>query len=177
MSNHVHLVVIPRWADSLAQMLKYTHGRYASYWNAKHSSSGHVWQGRPYSCPLDQARLWEALRYTELNPVRAGLVTEAESWDWSSAATHCGMIAADKHLEMTMWRERWDALNWRNYLKAGESESEIMEIRPCTHTGRPLGTKEFIKSLEKTTQRCLSLRKGGRPAKPMEDERQSELAF
>jgi len=30
-----------------------------------------VWQGRYYSCPLDQTHIWEALRYTELNPFRA----------------------------------------------------------------------------------------------------------
>jgi len=28
-------------------------GRYAAHWNARQSSSGHVWQGRFYSCPFD----------------------------------------------------------------------------------------------------------------------------
>ena len=42
MSNHVHLIVIPRQADSLAATLKKTHGRYAAYWNVRHASSGHV---------------------------------------------------------------------------------------------------------------------------------------
>jgi REP element-mobilizing transposase RayT len=74
MSNHIHLVAVPRKADVLARTLKETHGRFASYWNALHHSTGHVWQGRYYSCPLDEPHLWEALRYTELNPVRASLV-------------------------------------------------------------------------------------------------------
>jgi REP element-mobilizing transposase RayT len=68
MSNHVHPIVVPRRTDALAQTLKHTHGRYASYWNVSHTSSGHVWQDRYYSCPLDSSHLWEALRYTELNP-------------------------------------------------------------------------------------------------------------
>jgi putative transposase len=42
MSNHVHLLVVPRKGDSLARALKQTHGRYASFWNATHRSSGHV---------------------------------------------------------------------------------------------------------------------------------------
>lgn len=67
MSNHVHLIVIPQRSESLALALKNTHGRYAAYWNAAHQSSGHVWQGRFYSCPLDEAHLWIALRYTECN--------------------------------------------------------------------------------------------------------------
>ena len=75
MPNHVHLIVIPKQLDPLAATLKNTHGRYAAYWNAQHKSSGHVWQGRFYSCPLGGAHLahlGEALRYTELNPARAG---------------------------------------------------------------------------------------------------------
>jgi putative transposase len=46
MSNHVHLVLVPRRTESLGLALKHAHGRYASYWNATHHSSGHVWQGR-----------------------------------------------------------------------------------------------------------------------------------
>jgi len=83
MSNHVHLVAVPRKADVLARTLKETHGRFASYWNALHHSTGHVWQGRYYSCPVDEPHLWEALRYAELNPVRASLVDRAECWGWS----------------------------------------------------------------------------------------------
>ncbi len=46
MSNHVHLVVTPRRPESLSLALKYTHGRHAAYFNRRHVSSGHVWQGR-----------------------------------------------------------------------------------------------------------------------------------
>jgi putative transposase len=105
MSNHVHLVVIPRKTESLASTFKTTHGQYASYWNAAHHSSGHLWQGRFYSCPLDPVHLWEALRYTELNPVRAGMVQSAAQWKWSSAAVHCGAAEPDACLEMAPWRE------------------------------------------------------------------------
>jgi putative transposase len=163
MSNHLHLVVVPRKADSLALALKNTHGRYASYWNAAHKSTGHVWQGRFYSCPLDSAHLWIALRYTERNPVRAGLLAKAESWAWSSAPAHCGTKDPDVSLEMEMWEKRWSTQRWREYLADGEKESEIAAIRKCTHTGRPLGTPEFLRSLEQATQRLLVPQKGGRP--------------
>ena len=83
--NHVHLIVIPRTSEALWQTLKQTHGRYAWYWNARWSSTGHVWQGRFYSCPLDDSHLWAALRYVEVNPVRAGMVSAAQQWPWSSA--------------------------------------------------------------------------------------------
>jgi putative transposase len=106
MSNHVHRIAVPRASEALAQTLKHTHGRYASYWNARESSSGHVWQGRFYSCPLDDSHLWKALRYVDLNPVRAGMVAAAEQWPWSSAAAHCLPDAANAILAMDRWRQR-----------------------------------------------------------------------
>jgi putative transposase len=178
MSNHVHLVLVPWERESLALALKHTHGRYATYWNAKQNSSGHAWQGRYYSCPLDEPHLWAALRYTELNPVRAGMVEEAESWIWSSARAHCGLEPENGILKMEGWRQSWNVESWRQFLAAGVGESEIKAIRQCTHTGRPLGTEEFVKRLEEETQRSLSPRKGGRPANVVDDDnRQSKFLF
>jgi putative transposase len=177
MSNHIHLIAVPRTADGLAQALKHAHGRYACYWNVAQQSSGHVWQGRYYSCPLDEPHLWEALRYTELNPLRAGLVAEAESWPWSSAASHCGTEPADDSLALEMWRSHWTPSEWRNYLAAGESESRLAVIRQRTHTGRPLGSAEFIHSMEKIAQRRLAPQKRGPREKIIIDRSQGELTF
>jgi putative transposase len=177
MSNHVHLVVIPSDLEGLALSLKHTHGRYASYWNVVHNSSGHAWQGRYYSCPLDALHLWEALRYTELNPVRAKLVAEATSWAWSSAAVHCGVIQADSFLSMELWRAQWTNTSWREYLAGVATETELTLIRQCTHTGRPLGTREFVQALENSMARRLAPQKGGRPAKPRPEARQTDLPF
>jgi putative transposase len=177
MSNHVHLVVTPHNADGLALALRHAHGRYAIYWNAVHQSSGHAWQGRYYSCPLDRVHLWEALRYTELNPVRAGLASEAQAWKWSSAAAHCGAEVRKERLDLDLWRKNWTANTWQQYLAAGQMESKLTEIRRCTHTGRPLGSAEFVQALEGSMKRRLAPRKGGRPPKAGLDARQSELAF
>jgi putative transposase len=177
MSNHVHLITIPGRVDILGRAPKDTHGRYASYWNAVHRSSGHVWQGRYYSCPLDELHLWKALRYTELNPVRAGLVTKAETWEWSSAAAHCGTLQPDGYLAMELWQARWTACSWRTFLATGETESELTAIRQCTHTGRPLGAPEFIGSLERKMHRNLAAQKRGRPRKTTAEESQCTLVF
>jgi hypothetical protein len=60
-----------------------------------------------------------------------------------------------------MWRNHWTATTWREYLGTGEMESRLAVIRQRTHTGRPLGNAEFIQSLEKATQRRLTLQKRG----------------
>jgi putative transposase len=177
MSNHVHLVVIPRRAEALAETFKQVHGRYAAYWNVSHASSGHVWQGRFYSCPMDLPHLWTALRYAELNPVRAGMAAEAAAWPWSSAAAHCGKADPDACLEMTTWRKAWSEASWGKFLEEGETESELLLIRRCTRTGRPLGREEFTKALEERTLRRLTPGKGGRPRKPLGHENQSGLAL
>ena len=80
MPNHVHLILSPSRANGMAQTLRDTNGRYATYLNARQGASGHVWQGRYYSCPMDSNHLWNALRYVELNPVRAGLARRADRY-------------------------------------------------------------------------------------------------
>ena len=177
MSNHVHLIVVPRATDALAVALKQTHGRYAAYWNALHGSSGHVWQGRFYSCPLDCDHLWITIRYAELNPVRAGLAPRAEMWPWSSALAHTSSEKSDGLLELGTWRMRWSPDGWKEYLSAGETASEIKSIRQCTHTGRPLGGLGFVKSLEEATQRQLTPLKGGRPRTRPALGSQAHLSF
>lgn len=177
MSNHVHLVAIPQKPDSLANALKETHGRYATYWNAAHGKSGHAWQGRFYSCPLDDLHLWEALRYTELNPVRAGMVAQPMMWNWSSAGAHCGTSAADSCLTMERWQQTWTPSRWREFLALGETEEQLQAIRQCTHTGRPLGSSAFIETLEHSTQRKLAPRKGGRPVSSTREDKQGTISF
>jgi len=72
MTNHVHLVVIPRTAQSLAGALKPVHLRYAQHVNWARGLTGRLRQGRFFSCGLDDAHLLSAVRYVERNPVRAG---------------------------------------------------------------------------------------------------------
>jgi putative transposase len=71
--NHVHLIAVPRRADSLALTLDRTQSEYALAWNRTRGGSGHLWQNRFFSCALDETHAVRALRYVELNPVRAGL--------------------------------------------------------------------------------------------------------
>ena len=170
MSNHVHLVVIPRRTEVLAETFHQVHGRYAVYWNASHASCGHVWQGRFYSCPMDPGHLWTALRYAELNPVRAGMVAEAEAWPWSSAAAHCGTADPDACLEMATWRKAWSETSWQKFLAEGETETELRAIRHSTYSGRPLGTEAFTEALEQQTQRRLTPGPRGRPRKTPADK-------
>ena len=61
MDNHVHWVVVPTRKPALAQTLRETHARYSEPFNRASRGSGHVFQGRFYSCPLDDEHLWAAV--------------------------------------------------------------------------------------------------------------------
>ena len=110
-----------------------------------------------------------------LNPVRAGVVETAQVWKWSSAAAHCGVVNPAPMLEMERWRKRWTEAQWRDFLAQAESAAEVSALRICTHTGRPLGSPEFVAALEQLTLRPLAPRQEGRPKKTATDSRQLSL--
>jgi len=165
MSNHVHFVVVPQRPDSMCRVMRHAAGRYAAYRNTQRDSTGHVWQGRYFSCPMDDGHLWTALRYVERNPVRAGMADRADAYAWSSARLHCEGARADGFIDLTPWRSRWTAAQWRDYLDCpdGTGAMEACRIRENTRTGRPLGSPDFINRLETELRRRLSPAKGGRP--------------
>ena len=176
MSNHVHLIAVPGRANSLPIVLRDAHGRYATYLNGRQAASGHVWQGRYYSCPLDRTHLWTALRYVERNPVRAGMVARPDEYPWSSAAAHCG----HRHelLDLEIWSAAWTPASWRSFLSdAAEEEEEAERIRRNTHTGRPLGSEEFVRQTERMLGRALAPQKGGRPRKRQLEPAQQSFRF
>ena len=164
MPNHVHLIVVPHREDSLRTALRNAHGRYAAYLNTRLATSGHVWQGRYYSCPMDDGHLWSALRYTERNPLRAGMVRDATEFPWSSARIHAGG-GWDGMIDLGPWSERWTVDEWREFLTATELERESDALRRSTHSGRPLGSARFVERLETALARPLAARPGGRPKK------------
>jgi hypothetical protein len=92
-------------------------------------------------------------------------------------SSHCGARADDESLTLEMWRSHWTVTTWREYLGAGEMESRLAVIRQRTHTGRPLGSAEFVQDLEKATQRRLALQKRGPREKIVMDRRQGELTL
>jgi len=171
MTNHVHLVAVPDAADSLAHVMARLNSEYAQALNRIQERSGHLWQNRFYSCPLDERHFVNALRYTDLNPVRAGLVARALDWPWSSAAVHASEILRDECLDRD-WVDLaggWDYCDWKNELEASATDGVADGLlRRATYTGEPLGSLEFVAELERRAGRRLRVLKNGRPKKQLE---------
>jgi putative transposase len=149
MTNHIHAIVVPEQAVSLAVLFRRVHGRYAQYVNTRRGRSGHLWQGRFYSCPLDGAHLATALRYVEQNPCRAGMVERAEQYRWSSAAVHSG-LRRDEYavLDLNFWERAGGERTWAEMYAAQTTEVEIDRLRECTYGGRPFGDDGFVAKME-----------------------------
>ena len=88
MPNHTHLIAVPQSEDALARAIGEAHRRYTRRINFREKWRGYLWQGRFGSFVMDEPYLVATARYVELNPVRAGLVSDAGDWRWSSATAH-----------------------------------------------------------------------------------------
>ena len=97
--------------------------------------------------------------------MRARMTDVPEGYRWSSAGTHCGGGQSDLALDTELWSKQWNFKTWKEYLYDPGAEADAETIRQGTHTGRPLGSEEFIETVEKSVGRALTPQKGGRPAK------------
>ena len=160
MPNHVHLILVPARPDGLAAALRRTHWGYTSHVNRRENWTGHLWQSRFASFPMDEPHLHACLRYAELNPVRAGLVARAEDWPWSSARAHLGR-GGDGLTELAAMRERVD--DWPAYLGEGSSAAELDAIRAAERSCRPLGGPAFLDRIAALLGREPRAPRRGRP--------------
>ncbi len=162
MTNHIHLISTPEVAHGLSRVMRAVLGTYAQYFNQKRGLSGRLWQGRFYSCVLDDSHFWTAVRYVERNPVRAGMVSSAEDYKWSSAAAH----SSSRGDPMLSPLPDSDSIpDWSAWLSRKDDQGELKTLRDQTKAGRPCGSKAFVDELEGTLGRSLRPSKGGRPRK------------
>lgn len=162
MSNHVHLVVVPRSPDGLHRLLKPLHMQHAQRVNRAYGWKGHLWQGRYFSSPLDEVYLWAAIRYVERNPVRAGVTDRAEEYQWSSAAAHCDITRDTILTTSDSWRQRLATIrDWSAWLASGDAPDCLEVLRRRVDKGLPCGSREFVEALEESTGRDLQERPRG----------------
>jgi len=158
MTNHVHLIVVPESEDGLRRAIGEAHRRYTRYINFQKDWKGHLWQGRFGSFPMDEKYLVATAQYIELNPVRAGIVKRPEEYKWSSAQAHMQreddiLVKVGPLLEIIP--------DWQELLSSDLAEEEYDILRRYERSGRPLGSADFLTSLEKQTGRLLTRQKPG----------------
>jgi putative transposase len=175
MTNHIHTIVVPQDEKGLSDTFRNAHSTYGKWFNKKYDLTGHLWQGRFYSCVLSENHLWTAVRYVERNPVRARMVKRAEAYRWSSAQYHVyGRPDPLMAPGLPLIRE---VGSWKDWLAAEDDESQLKAIRKSTAKDIPFGDDEFIDQLEIQLGRPLRPRKPGRKPKPKEEKQASPLGL
>lgn len=90
MSNHVHLLLKPE-IESLDTILKRIAGSYVYWFNWKYKRSGHLFQDRFKSEPVnDDNYFLTVLRYIHQNPVKSGLCKGVADYRYSSYRAYLG---------------------------------------------------------------------------------------
>ncbi len=161
MDNHVHFIVKPLHAHSLAETMCRCHQRYAYYLHKKREVQGHLWQERFYSCLLYGDHISHALRYVERNPVRAGMVAQPWDYSWSSARAHLG--TEYKIITLSDCSSYVGDINWRDFISQYDDEEQIKQIRENTLRGLVVGPQEAIINLELILGRDILTKPRGRP--------------
>jgi putative transposase len=165
MPNHVHLIVVPDSEDGLRRALGEAHRRYTRRINFREGWRGHLWQGRFASFAMDGRYLLRAVRYVELNPVRAKLCRVPWRWRWSSAPAHVagrddGLVRVAPLLKRVK--------DWREFLMEAVEAEDIERLRRHERTGRPLGSAAFLDRVEATLEWIVRPAKPGRKPKRQE---------
>ena len=161
MDNHVHLIAIPEKEDSLSLCFRKAHSIYSRHVNSQFNWRGHLWQNRFHSSPLGPSYLYNAIRYVEQNPVRAGIVRNAWDYRWSSAGFHVGIVFSDPLVQLD------GSLNsmvddWRTYLSINPDTVHLMELRKAAKRNRPIGSVQFMKKMNDRFGIPFTARKPGR---------------
>ena len=126
---------------------------------------GIIWQGRYFSSASDEVYAYQAIRYVELNPVRAKMVTSAVDYEWSSARVHSGLEESELLARLPTQYQPSRQSDWLSYLNENEDADLIAVIRRNIEKGLPCGNEDFISKLEKVTHRALTFKPVGRPKK------------
>jgi len=164
MTNHVHLILLPEQADSLALVLRRVHGRYSQYFNVRTGRTGHLWQNRYFACALGPGHVARALAYVDNNPVRAHMVEVATVYPWSTAGAHAGGADASGLLDSGWRRAAGIGAEWNGC--AGEEASDA-DLEKCTYAGRPFGDVDFVTGVGERFGRRWTR---GRPEKKRDEE-------
>jgi len=167
MPNHVHLIAVPSTTHGLSKAIGEAHRQYTCEVNRREGWTGYLWQGRFASFAMDDRHTIAAARYVELNPVRAGIVQRPAQYLWSSARAH---LARRNDALVVTQPLLARVPDWSGLLRSGSALDVPDHWRRHERTGRPIGTDEFVDSVEARLGRTFKPRRRGRPKRGVSDE-------
>lgn len=170
MTNHIHFLVTPSTKTALSNTMKVVGSRYAQYINKTYRRTGTLWEGR-HRASLVQAEcyLFTTMRYIEMNPVRANMVSRPEEYRWSSYGVNAWgdeswLSAHDQYMRLGQ-SEDDRCYAYRELFRYALSEEDLHFIRKAAHYCQPVGDDRFRADIEQKYGIKLGEMKRGRPKK------------
>lgn len=169
MTNHVHLLVSPQRENSIGKVMQSIGRRYVQYFNYNNDRTGTLWEGRYKATLIDSEQyLFTCMRYIELNPVRANMVSHPKEYPWSSH--HSNALGEPNEwlnshkLYRRLGKEPEERQKAYHALFRHHLSSQVIEdIREATNKAWVLGSNRFKKKVEKLAGRRAAPIPKGRP--------------
>jgi putative transposase len=162
MTNHVHFLIFPRSNDGMIKFMKLVSQRYTQYFNRRYERTGKLWENRYKSHPVDPEIYYVVLRYIEMNPVRAGLVSDGAAYPWSSAPYH---ILGKEDPNILADPIPTAIFDYRDFFYQKENSQDHTDIRMALQQGRAWGKRNFMETLVNYLGESVMPRPRGRPKK------------
>lgn len=179
MTNHLHLLVTPKDKHQLAVFMQSMTNRYVRYFNSSRERTGTIWEGRFKSCLVDSDHyLFTLYKYIEMNPIKAGLVSDPKEYPWSSYH-HNALGAVDPlisehplYLDLAATKgER--AAHYQSMMSHVDLSEDNLNITEATIRGEALGDVNFKNWVSLQTGRPAKLTSHGGDRKSAEYKNQA----
>lgn len=154
MTNHFHIVATARVATGLSDAMQVLGTKYVAYFNRRHIRTGRLFEGPFKSSVIDSEAYWfTCMRYVELNPLRAGLVSDPSEYRWSSYSANAlgvqDQLIAPHPLYSALGASAASRQqSWRELCREAIPQEELFEIREAIRCRSVLG-----KATQQSTER------------------------
>ncbi len=178
MPNHVHLLATGTAPMGVSRMMQDVGRAYVKYVNSRHKRTGALYEGRFKSSVIETSRYFLAcMRYIELNPVRAHIVSHPARFRWSSHGQNVtgdpsGLLTPHPEYLSLGFDPGQRAAAYVRLFDGQLAEPDLKAIRQSARQGCALGGERFCEAVAATLRRPVGFVPQGRP-----DRRPSSVPF
>ncbi len=172
MTNHIHLLIGTNDdTKAVGEMMKRLAARQTRLVNRMEGRTGSLWDGRYHISAVDSKNyMLSCMRYIELNPVKACMVTDPAHYEFSSYRARTGLAKISwldtDHCYRAMGNtlpERQRA--YRDFiLDHVQAEREQRFLQAAVRRNQLTGNRNFTRTVENLTGHRIEFRGPGRPA-------------
>jgi putative transposase len=145
MTTHTHAVIEGHESDAVPRMMQSLGKGYVRYFNRRYRRTGTLWEGRYWAGLIGTDHYWlNCVRYVELNPVAARIVSCPDAYPWSTYRAHArgelnGLLAHHRLFTQLGTDSAERSARWAAMCGEPLSEADVAEIRRATRRGAIMG--------------------------------------